>query len=74
MKEFKHKFAVLGIGTMLLGMLGACSLEKRVVVTTRGYEATYPNGHQSPGYELLHDYDSSPRDTVLNYRIGAKLH
>lgn len=60
---------VLCISGIFLSMLNSCGLEKRVIVTTRGHEATYPNGHQTPRYDLLQDYGDSPRDTVLNYRI-----
>lgn len=69
MKKSKHIFPGLSIGVMILLMLSSCGLEKRVIVTTRGYEATFPDHNQVHGYELLQDDDSSPRDTVLNYRI-----
>lgn len=68
MKKSKYIFIGLCIIVTPLCMFNSCSLEKRVIVTTRGHEATYPNEHRIPRFEL-HDFDSAPRDTILNYRI-----
>lgn len=68
MKKTKYIFMGMCIVATLLCMLNCCSLEKRVIVTTRGHEATYPSEHKVPKFEL-YDFDSAPRDTVLNYRI-----
>lgn len=59
----------LVISATFLVILNSCGLEKRVVVTTRGYETAYPNGSQTPRYDLLQDYDSFPRDTIINYQV-----
>lgn len=58
----------LCISTILLCIFNSCSLEKRIIVTTRGHEATYPDGYNVPGFEL-HDFNRAPRDTITNYRI-----
>ena len=68
MKNAKYIFMGLCISTILLCMLNSCSLEKRVIITTRGHEVTYPDGYNVPGFEL-HDFNRAPRDTIINYRI-----
>ena len=69
MKKTKCNIIIgMFIFATLLCMLNSCSLEKRVIVTTRGHGATYLNGHNFPKFELP-DLVSVPRDTVLNYKI-----
>lgn len=69
MKKSKYRFMGLLIGSVCLGMLNSCGLEKRVIVTTRGHEASFPHKQYIPRCELLQEYDTFPRDTVMNYKI-----
>lgn len=58
------------VALLLMAILNSCNLEKRVVVTTRGYDSS--RDYEIPDFKYRGYYvddNSLPRDTVFNYRF-----
>ena len=68
MKKYRFIFMGLSISAVIFCMLSSCGLEKRVIVTTRGHEATLWNSHKYNN-DILQTDCNLPRDTVINYQI-----
>ncbi len=56
MKKAKLICLIIILFSVSMAILSSCNLEKRVIITTRGYDNSRP-------------IYSTPRDTALNYRI-----
>ena len=68
MYKFRKQSIKVFASILLIAMLCSCSLEKRVIVTTKNHEGTIWDSHNFNS-DNFGDNSPFPRDTVINYKL-----